>query len=297
MPSRISFEAFLPGAFDRGEYSTDDVIAFVLPLFRKVLGFHEAGLVAPFDLSAVAFVTELELDIDETLAHAPSTALYRIDAVHGTYHRGYRCYEFDRDHHDPLTDIFCLGLVAGGMALGLNLYNEEDLKEFVRMRLNPSGHRPRIHPTLGRLITEMTELDRNGRSQDLYDIIRRLEHYRNYNPEKQIDPGQSAGWVQKELKERDAFILNKLRNRLFDTSRRNRLLFFKPNTRFVNLTVSSVPIVLHSQSIRPELLFIWDGEVAEKITGMNEIVLNKYLRFEDHIYLQTSLDRVRLESQ
>jgi len=297
MPSRISFEGFLPSAFDQGDYSTDDVIAFVLPIFRKVLGFHEAGLVAPFEYPDAAFVNEIEFDMDESLAHAPSAALYRIDAGKGTYIRGYRSYEFDFDHHDPLTDIFCLGLVAGSMALGLNLYEEEDLQEFARVRVNPSGHRPRIHPTLGRLITEMTELDRNRRSQDLYDIIRRLVHYRDYNPEKQIDPGEIAGWVQKELKERDAFILNKLRSRLFDTSRRNRLLFFKPNRRFVNLTASSIPIVLHHRSIRPELLFTWNGEVAEKITGMNEIVLNKYLRFEDHGYLSSSLDRVRLESQ
>ncbi|HXB32065.1 MAG TPA: DUF4011 domain-containing protein, partial [Puia sp.] len=297
MPSRISFEAFLLSAFDQGDYSTDDVIAFVLPLFRKVLGFHEAGLVAPFEYPDAAFLNEMEFELDEALAHPPSAALYRIDAEKGTYVRGYRCYEFDFDHHDPLTDIFCLGLVAGSMALGLNLYEDENLQEFARVRVNPSGHRPRIHPTLGRLVTEMTELDRNRRSQDLYDIIRRLEHYRDYTPEKQLDPSQIAGWLQKELKERDAFILNKLRSRLFDTSRRNRLLYFKPNTRFVNLTVGSIPIVLHHRSIRPELLFTWNAEVAEKITAMNEIVLNKYLRFEDHPYLLPSLDRVRLESQ
>ena len=82
----------------------------------------------------------------------------------------------------------------------------------------------------------MTELDRSRRSQDLYDIINRLEHYRDYDPEKQVDLGSIAGWVNTALKERSDFILNKLRNRLFDISRRNRLLYFKPNTRFVNLT-------------------------------------------------------------
>ncbi|WP_431217864.1 AAA domain-containing protein [Puia sp. P3] len=181
--------------------------------------------------------------------------------------------------------------------MGLDLYDGHDLTVFVQQRTNPSLFNRRIHPTLGRLITEMTELDRGRRSQDLYDIIRRLEHYRDFDPEKQTDLSQIAGWVHKELKQREAFILNRLRNRLFDTSRRNRLLYYKPNMRFVNLTVSSVPIVLHYQSIRPELLFTWHGELAEKITGMKEIVLNKYLRFEDHGYLPASLDRVRVESQ
>jgi len=128
-------------------------------------------------------------------------------------------------------------------------------------------------------------------------VIDHLQHYRDYDPEKQTDLSRVAGWVNKELSQRDAFILNKLRNRLFDTSRRNRLLYYKSNMRFVNLTVSSVPVVLHYQSIRPEHLFTWNEELAEKVRGMKEIVLNKYLRFDDHAYLPSSLDRVRVESQ
>jgi predicted DNA-binding WGR domain protein/DNA polymerase III delta prime subunit len=293
--SRISFEAFLLTAFDQGDYSTDDAIAFVLPLFRKVLGFHEAGLVAPFERIDALFVKERILDIDETLAHAPAVALYRVDDP--AYLPGYRSYELSLGHHDPLTDILCLGLILGSIALGQDLYVPDDLQHFARIRTYPSFHHPRIHPTVGRLITEMTELDRTRRSQDLYEVIRRLEHYRDYDPEKQEDLSQVAGWVHKDLKERDSLILNRLRNRLFDTSRRNRLLYYKPNMRLVNLTVSSVPVVLHYESIRHDLLFTWNGELAEKITGMKEIVLNKYLRFEDHAYLPSSLDKVRVESQ
>jgi hypothetical protein len=338
-PNRTIFAGFLPTAFDKGDYSTDDTIAFVLPLFREVLSFHEAGLVGPFEKEGALFITEGVLDIDEALAHAPTNALYRVEALfphvqsrhfevvgkvkiktdagEGTmetenlsihtdprepllypaYLPGYRSFEHLIGHHDPQTDLFCLGLILASMAMGLDLYDPEDLQKLVRVRTNPSQQYPRIHPALGRLITEMTELDRSRRSQDLYDVISRLEHYRDYDPEKQTDLSQVAGWVNKELKEREAFILNRLRNRLFDVSRRNRLLYYKPNMRFVNLTVSSVPIVLHYQSIRPELLFTWNPGLAEQITGMKEIVLNKYLRFEDHGYLPSSLDAVRVESQ
>ncbi|HEY4061896.1 MAG TPA: AAA domain-containing protein [Puia sp.] len=317
--NHIRFTAFLPTAFDRGDYTTDDVIAFVLPLFRKVLGFHEAGQVAPFEKEEALFVPGLSLDIDESLVHAPTTALYRVKALFSlaeqrsfevvetiktrmetgdpVYLAGYRCFEQELGQHDPQTDIFCLGLILGSMSLGLNLYRPEDLEQFIRVRANPSRHRTALHPTIGGLITEMTELDRSRRTQDLYEVIRRLEHYREYDPERQTDLGQIAGWVHTELKDRDGFILDRLRNRLFDTSRRNRLLYYKPNSRFVNLTVGSVPIVLHYQSIRPELLFTWNDELGEQIRGMKEIVLNKYLRLEDHGYLPASLDKVRVESQ
>jgi len=329
--NRNSFTVFLATAFDRGEYTTDDVIAFVLPLFRKVLGFHEAGLVGPFEKEEALFVADLSLDIDENLAHAPSLSLYRVQALFphtaqesfeveigqapksggrlrsdgkgrqwsggADYLPGYRCFEQGLGQHDPQTDIFCLGLILGSMSLGLDLNRPEGLERWVVARVNPSRHRAAIHPTIGGLITEMTELDRRKRTQDLYDVIRRLEHYRDYDPERQTDLSQIAGWMHTELKDRDGFILDRLRSRLFDTSRRNRLLYYKPNSRFVNLTVGSVPILLHYQNIKPELLFTWNEELGRQIRGMKEIVLNKYLRFEDHVYLSASLDKVRVESQ
>lgn len=337
--SNIYFHHFLETAFDNGDYATDDVIAFVLPLFEEVLTFHEAKLVAPFENDHALFITDNRLDIDEQLARKGTEATQRIkqlftelrsgqfdivgknkietDTECGTYTvesllvqyntneplrypayiKGYNCFETLLGHHNEQTDIFCLGLVLGSMALGLDLYDEEDLKLFARYRTNPVQFNQRIHPTISSLITEMTELDRNKRISDLYDIIHRLKYYRDYDPEKQVDLSQVAGWVNKTFTERSQFILNKLRNRLFDTSRRNRLLFYKPNMRFVNLTVSSVPMVLHYQSIRPEMLFTWNEDVSSKVKGIKEIVLNKYLRFEDHTYLPSSLDKIRLDSQ
>lgn len=338
-PVKTYFKEFLETAFDNGNYATDDVIAFLLPLFQEVLGFHEAGLVAPFEREEALFITNHCLDIDEQFSKSPVEAANQLkklfastqsnqfdiigkskmeaDVDEGTYRvenlsvhfnsneplklpafiKGYNCFETLVGHHDAQTDIFCLGLVLGSMALGLDLYDEEDVKFFADYRRNPVQYNQRIHPTISTLITEMTELDRHKRTSDLYDVIHRVKHYREYDPEKETDLSNVAGWVNKELKERSQFLLNKLRNRLFDTSRRNRLLFYKPNMRFVNLTVSSVPMVLHYQSIRPDLLFTWNSDISSKVAGMKEIVLNKYLRFEDHTYLPSSLDKIRVESQ
>ena len=337
--TKIYFNQFLENAFENGQYATDDVIAFVLPLFEEVLSFHEASLVAPFDREDALFITEGHLDIDETLAVPATKAIEKLAALfapvksaqfdiigkreiktdveignievrdlqvhfntnepllYPAYIRGYNCFETLPGHHDVQTDIFCLGLVLGSMAMSVNLYDEEDVHLFARYRNNPVQFNQRIHPTISSLITEMTELDRKKRTNNLYDVINRLHHYREYDPEKQTDLSKVAGWVNKEIKERRQFILNKLRNRLFDTSRRNRLLYYKPNMRFVNLTISSVPMVLHYQSIRTDLLFTWNSAISSRVTGMKEIVLNKYLRFEDHPYLSAYLDKIRLESQ
>ncbi|MBK7884818.1 MAG: WGR domain-containing protein [Chitinophagaceae bacterium] len=333
------FKEFLENTFENGEYATDDVIAFVIPLFKEVSVFHEAGLVAPFEQDTALFITGQQLDIDENFAHSPSTAFEKLSAIfsqqksqyfdivdktkidteigesaikeenlnvhlkinepllHPAYVPGYQNFEILLGHHDEQTDIFCLGLIIGSMSLGLNLYDDEDLKLFAQYRSNPAQYNNRIHPTISSLIVEMTQLDRNKRAQNLYEIIERLEHYRDYDPEKQIDLSTVTGLVNNKPKDRNQIILNKLRNRLFDTSRRNRLLYYKPNMRFVNLTVSSVPSVLHYQSIRSELLFTWNEEISSKVSGMKDIVLNKYLRFEDHLYLPSSLDKIKSEAR
>ncbi|MGN6509414.1 MAG: AAA domain-containing protein, partial [Chitinophaga sp.] len=329
----ISFRQFLQTAFRHGAYSTDDVIAAVLPLFRTVADLHDAGLVAPFgDENALQAQTRI-ITIDTSAAHPETDAAERVatlfnahnphfevvdkikllpdeaEAVnlrihrdpaqplhHAAYIPGYRSYEMLLGHHDQQTDIFCLGLVLASIALGIDLYEPEGLDQLVEQRRHPLRYK-QLHPAIGTLITEMTELDRAHRTRDLQEAIHRLEHYRDFDPEKQLDLAQVAGWVTHDRSERQHFILNKLRNRLFDVSRRNRLLYYKPNMRFANLTLSSVPMVLHHQSIRPELLFTWNPHLAEKITGMKDLPLNKYLRFEDHPYLPGVLNKIRLEAR
>lgn len=217
--------------------------------------------------------------------------------IHPVYLPGYQCYEMKEGHHDAQTDIFCLGLILGSVVMGLDLYDAEDLNRFVAYRSQPAGLNPRMHPTICGLITEMTELDRNHRSRDLHDIVQRLKYYRDYDPQKETDLSRLATFQTKKPVDRKTFILSKLRNRLFDTSRRNRLLYYKPNGRFVNLTVSSVPLVLHYQSINPQLLFTWNPEISAQIIRQNDIPLNKYLRFEDHLYLNSQLNAIRQHAE
>ncbi|RAJ06728.1 AAA domain-containing protein [Chitinophaga skermanii] len=213
------------------------------------------------------------------------------------YIPGYECYESLVEHHDAQTDIFTLGLILASVTIGLNFYKEEDLTQFVNNRQHLMRLQSKIHPAINTLIVEMTELNRAKRSQDLTDIIHRLNHYRDFNPNIQNDLSQVAGWVKTVNTTRESYILGKLRNRLFDTSRRNRLLYYKPNLRFINLTVSSVPMVVHFKSIPANTLFTWHEQLAATVVQQKDLVLNQYLRFEDHPYLQASLNTIRIESQ
>ncbi|MGN6419530.1 MAG: AAA domain-containing protein [Pseudobacter sp.] len=248
-------------------------------------------------------VTErIMMDEDLTQGHSTSVNLQvqlnRNEALtHPVYFPGYTCYEMKAGHHDAQTDIFCLGLILGSMVMGLNLYDPEDLNRFAQYRNHPAALNNRMHPTICGLITEMTELDRAQRLSDLQEIIQRIRHYRDYNPERRADLSKLKALENGKAIDRKTFILSKLKNRLFDTSRRNRLLYYKPNTRFVNLTVSSVPMVLHYQSINPQLLFTWNEEISSLVIRQEDISLNKYLRFEDHPYLNAQLSSIRQLSE
>jgi hypothetical protein len=46
-------------------------------------------------------------------------------------------------------------------------------------------------------------------------------------------------------------VLEALRDRLFDLSRRNRLVYFRATQRSLDLTEASVPLLLDARNIRP----------------------------------------------
>ena len=81
MENKRYFKSFLATAFENGEYANDDVIAFLLPLFKEVLNFHEEGKVAPFEKEETLFITDDRLDIDETFAHAPAQAKSKLQEL------------------------------------------------------------------------------------------------------------------------------------------------------------------------------------------------------------------------
>ena len=212
------------------------------------------------------------------------------------YILGYISFETALGHHDALTDIFVLGLVFATLATGLNFANEEDLSMFVNNRKNLIYLTPRIHPTILNVIFEMTELDRRKRTRDIYEAIDRLKNYRDYNPEKEIDITSLEGFKKQDISTRSKWILSKLKSRLFDISRRNRLLYFKNSSKFLNLTVSSVPATLNYKNIDPNSLFIWNDDLASKIKSGSQLSLSKYLKIEDNSYIPSILDKIRSEA-
>lgn len=319
-----TFFDFLHGLRDAPQ--ADDLQAWLLPLLEQVAALHAQDQVAPlqgvaslrFDYNQLWFEQQLAqspqrqdariaaLDPQTTLtinarlyqddAETRNLRIAALDTSGGgveapAYLPGYVSWEHTWSHHDPLTDIFVLGLILASAACRLNLSQEADLARFVAHRHNLFALNERLNPVWARMIVRMTELSRHRREPDLQEVIHTLRNYRVLAPALAL-PVQAAGEGNRSRQ-----LQTHLRDRLFEVSRRNKLLYFKPSQQTLNLTMGSFPLALDVRNVQPDQLFYWHETVAKQVCSETPIPLQKYLRFEDLPFLPSQLDTIRAAAQ
>lgn len=330
------FITFLTQGIERGGFETEDVLAALLPLMREVLAIHESGDVAPLrGISGLRTIEERSLglvspvgvpserndsrlrellatqsrglevigeskretDIDTFAQNVTNLDVGSADAdiTRPVYLPGYTTWEHVIGHHDELTDVLSLGLILASVACGLDFTDAEDVSLFANSRTNLFALSRRLHPVLASVITEMTELHRGRRAQDLPSLIRRLETYRDQPVD--IDITSLPGLEKGSKKDKRAVIQTHLRDRLFEVSRRNKLLYFKSTQSTLNLTIASVPLVLDYRNVKPEDLLYWHESLAQDIGAGNTLALNRWLRMEEAPYLPGQLDKLISEAR
>ncbi|MES2950990.1 MAG: AAA domain-containing protein [Pseudomonadota bacterium] len=330
------FSAFLAQGEAQGGFEMQDVLSAVLPLMREVLAIHESGSVAPLrGLGAIRVLEGRALGLVSTVGIPPSHHAARVRELLAPQSRGldvigestretdldsfaqnitnldigsadteitrpvylpsYTTWEHGVGHHDALTDVHSLGLILASVACGLDFCDAEDLTLFVNSRSNLFSLSVRLHPVIASVITEMTELHRSKRAQDLPSIMRMLETYRDQPVDVNLAalPGLEAG----TRKDKRTIIQTHLRDRLFEVSRRNKLLYFKSTQSTLNLTVASVPLVLDYRNVKAEDLLYWHESLAQEISAGNTLPLNRWLRMEDAPYLPGQLDKLISEAR
>ena len=335
-PAQAPFLEFLEAGVAKGGFGTDDVLAALLPLMKQVLAAHGAGLVAPLEgvqdlvvteQSQVTFAPEkasspvknstklealqspvsqavevvaesrLTTDIDSASLAVCDAGLGAGDGAitQPVFLPGYRSWEYAIRHHDELADIFSLGMLLASLACGLNFTDVAQLEIFTVNRTNLFGVNRRFNPVVASVVVQMTELNRHKRAPDLAQMISRLENYRE-QPEE-FDFNRIQDFKESGLTGKRRLIQAHLRDRLFEISRRNRLIYFKPTLQTLNLTVASVPLLLDYRNIKLEQLFVWHPALAATITEGAPMSLGKYLRFEDAPYIAGVLDKLISEAR
>jgi predicted DNA-binding WGR domain protein len=332
-----SFHEYLRTRLETGGFSTEDVLCSFLPLMREVLDAHAAGCVAPLEGLDALHVEGVRIWFEEARRQQPRTnddALRRVETTgplavtvvsetkrttevdegdglvtdlsigdrsaavtRPVYIPGYVTWEHQVGHHDPLTDTFSLGMILASLACGLDFADPEHLKSFVAHRRNLFSLNPGLHPVMAQAISRMTEIDRHHRVQDLQALVHNLENYRDQEIDFDVDLARISGFVEKDNRSKQHVVLSKLRERLFEISKRNRLLHFHATMQTVNLTHASVPLSFDITNIRPDQIFIWNNSLHAVLVGGEPISLNKYLNFAEALYLPSMLDRIMAESR
>jgi len=186
-----SFHEFLRSRLEQGGFSTEDALTSFLPLAHQTAGAHAAGRVAPLDGVGALRVETGRIWFPESSAPAPRSAPSRMrvldpppsgvevlsegrraleagggaatsagdeigsrdrEIVRPVYLPGYLSWEHAAGHHDPISDVFSLGLILGSLACGLDFEDPRDLESFVTHRRNLFRLNPRLHPVLAKAI-------------------------------------------------------------------------------------------------------------------------------------------------
>lgn len=330
--SERDFFALLADWNETHSMGNEDLLTAVLPLMQQVAELHEAGKVAPlFPLSKLR-VDHGHLFFVQTDAHLPSASRkvgnrrdtqsksgikvvreVRVtsDEATGTqvhdvtvandaddaprFLTQYRSWEVEAGHHDPITDVYGLGMIIGSLATGLDFRQTEQLETFTRYRGDLTQLNNRLSPVICRAIERMTELERFDRAQDVPTLIRAFENHRMIGSVFENELTTSAAFGE-EADLPKSELLKRLRARLYDMTRRNRLIYHKPVSTELNLTETSVPLVMNFQAIRPEDLFTADARAMQKLLSGKEVALRDYIRFEEMQFAPSVLSKLRSES-
>ncbi|MGW1344797.1 AAA domain-containing protein [Kribbella sp. NPDC002412] len=322
----MSAEDLVALAVSQGGLGNDALLAAVLPLFHATAAVHERGLVAPLrGLGRLTVDEQARLGFDPSLAGRPvldEPALAeregpRASAVEVVAHRqsdvdlgasgsrprttvvepvaaaitapvhvaGWQSWEHVVGHHDQLTDIFSLGQLLIGLGCGLDLSRTPDVARLIDARGNLHALDPALHPVIVSVAARMAEPDRHRRAQDLRSLIEQLENYRDQPLDFDV------GAITQGVADRRTAVLRALRDRLFDLSRRNRLINFRPTAQTLNLTEVSVPLMLDVRTIRPDQLFTWRDDLGASLLGKPQ-PLGRWIRYDEAPYAALSLDKL-----
>ncbi len=203
---------------------------------------------------------------------------------------GYRAWEQLHAHHDALTDMHLAGLILTSYAVGLDLMLASATDELALGHRHLTRMNPALHPVVANVLGEMIRPDRHARPPTMGEVAARLQHHRELPVEFDLTDayehsnGRSMHWREG--------VLASLRERIFDTSRRNRALYFKPSASALSLTEASVPLLLDVERVDPSQLLTWTGEAAAVFRKGKPVDLERWCRFEESPHLVPGLEKL-----
>ena len=130
MKDNLNARDFLNKGISSGGFQTDDILSLLLPLFKQVEQVHQLGQVLPLHTLSDYSVINSTLSAPEASAQKPQLNAHLFQLEGEPQHLpNYQVWEWlFCEHHDPLTDIYLLGLILASFSLGLDFNDENDFE-------------------------------------------------------------------------------------------------------------------------------------------------------------------------
>ncbi len=331
-PEPMSLEAFLETWRGEPSIGTEDILSAILPLMRQLEALHVGGKVGPVISSDHILADQghlffsnaeaLEPRSQSSKVRAPtkqkSTAIEIVEELSITsddssgldirdrdvrasdeivtspkYLTHFHSWEDKLGHQDPVTDIFCVGMICAALATSLDFRDREQLETFVGNRSQLHLLNRRLHPVVCRAIERMTSLYREERVQDIGVLVKALENHRRIGATVELGIDNIAGFETDDKNDAKSILLKRLRARLYDMTRRNRLIYHRRVSGELNLTEASVPLVMNFDSIREDQLVTASNPIFARLLNGEEIKLGEYIRFEEMAFAPSVLAKIR----
>jgi len=329
-------EDYIANQVDETFLSTDDVVHAVLPLLKQIIQTHDNDKVAPLEglqllnieQAGIWYAVKDELEIKQEkskirIIDPVNTSAFNVVSEASVTHNigqntddytnhliiergagfntpvylpGYLTWEQEFEHHDPLCDIFVVGLIIASLSCNLNLNNVDDLKLFVENRSNLFNINNNLDPIIAKAIVQTTELSRHTRMPDIEALYRLLNNYREQETDIDFELLKISDFDKKQLNDKQQIILSKLQERLFEITKRNKLLHFTPSQQTINLTQASVPLTCDISQIKADSLLLWTHKFKEDVLKEKPVQLNTYVNMHEALYVPGILDRLRAEA-
>ena len=298
MDKEAGFLSFLDELICGTPLDTQEIINLFLPFLAKINELHENGKVSPLKDIYEIKIHENALSFDLTNveeAHENIDRLNNLLSKPGSedlieHIQGYTCWEFENfGFYDALSDIFICGLMLASVSLHLNFRKKEDFERFTENLSKLNSVSTSLHPVINECIKRMVKLDRNEREGDLESIIFLLTHYKD----QVIDDLN----FEEESKDKTPLdLLSGLQSRLYDFTRRNKLIYFKETRQSLNLTHASIPLSLTESSVDLNRMIIWNEKLKGSATELKSFNLSDFLLLEEFPWITKSLTAIRASS-
>ena len=298
MENEQTFLTYLDERISGTPPNTQEIIDLFVPFLHQLNDQHQQSKISPLKDIFEIKVVNGSLTFDEAKVEDSHEDISRLQALLSKPGSedlielidGYTCWEFENfGFYDELSDVYIAGLMLASLALNINLRNKDDFKKFKESYSSLHSISNSIHPVIYESIKRMIKLQRQDRDADLDSIIYMLTHYQ----EQVIDEFD----FEEDSKEKTPQeILSILQNRLYDFTRRNRLIYFKESRQALNLTNGSIPLALIPDKYNSDRVITWNEKLLKAIKGLTSYNLSDYLLLDNFPWLSKSLTAIRATS-